>query len=259
MENASKALLMAGGILLAILIVALILFARNNITDYYNSKEELKEVDDIANFNLQFSNYENRDVYGYELVSLSNKIADYNFRYGDAEGSKNDKKYNRIDMTIDLKDGPEQFKFNENNNTQRLFDTNHRILKTSAYGIENIIEKATNIEKHYGSVEQTTQLAKSINALVLSQDQFNINLEKGITVEKSKEIALDKYYSIRKNKPNTYEAMCDELLGKNGDTSVMMYYEYYQFKKAIFKCTKIEYDDITGRVKLIEFEYVKLQ
>ena len=34
------------------------------------------------------------------------------------------------------------------------------------------------------------------------------------------------------------------------------YYEYMQFKKAIFKCNNIEYDvGNTGRVKKIEFEF----
>ena len=32
-------------------------------------------------------------------------------------------------------------------------------------------------------------------------------------------------------------------------------YEYYKFKKEIFEYTGIEYDDITGRVKTINFNF----
>lgn len=273
MENASKALLMAGGILLAILIVALILFAKNNITDYYNSKEELKEVDNIANFNLQFSNYENRDVYGYELVSLANKIIDYNFRYADVEGAKNDQKYNKIVMNINLqnrstgRNGQNDFKFRDDQNTM-LFQSSSYTIE----GIEQFIDYAKRIENYYKSSDIATHLAKSIDALVLSDTQFEMDDARGITRAQSEQRALEKYNSIMKsniygesdfkNKDANgnlvaYNNMCRTLTAQ--DTSVMKYYQYYQFKKAVFKCTGIEYDDVTGRVSSISFEYEKLQ
>ena len=38
--------------------------------------------------------------------------------------------------------------------------------------------------------------------------------------------------------------------------SIYQYYEYAQFKKGIFECTSIEYDDdVTGRVKTINFNF----
>ena len=73
MENASKALLMAGGILLVMLIIALLIFSWSKFTEFYSNDDELTEIDNISKFNLQFTNYENRDVYGYELISLANK------------------------------------------------------------------------------------------------------------------------------------------------------------------------------------------
>lgn len=271
MENASKALLIAGGILLVMLIIGLVLFSWQRFSDYYKNKDELAEIEDIAKFNLQFSNYENREVHGYELVSLANKIADYNFRYSDAEGAKNDKKYNRITMQINLKDGAQNFTFRDKNNL--LFKYN---LYTND-GITNIIESATEIENYYQGKELATKLAKSIDALVLSEDQIAMDeSQRGMTRVQSEQFALEKYNSITKNNKYTdfkstagndlkdYKAMCIELQGSG--SNVMEYYEYYQFKKAIFKCTSIKYDgddasDVgnTGRVKSISFEYEKLE
>ena len=34
-----------------------------------------------------------------------------------------------------------------------------------------------------------------------------------------------------------------------------MYYEYMQFKRAVFKCRTLEYNEETGRVSKINFEF----
>ncbi len=100
MENASKALLIAGGILLTMLIIGLVIFAWSSFSDFYNKNDELEDIENTAKFNEQFTNYNRNNVYGYELISLANKVADYNKRYSSAENATNDKKYNPITMTI---------------------------------------------------------------------------------------------------------------------------------------------------------------
>ena len=40
-----------------------------------------------------------------------------------------------------------------------------------------------------------------------------------------------------------------------GDEEIEKYYEYYQFKKGIFKCDSIKYNDDTNRVDTITFEF----
>ena len=37
--------------------------------------------------------------------------------------------------------------------------------------------------------------------------------------------------------------------------SVYKYYEYVQFKRARFDCTNVEYDQVTGRIIKMEFEF----
>lgn len=111
MENASKALLIAGGILLVMLIIGLLIFSWSKFSDFYNQSDELAEIEDITKFNLQFTNYENRKVYGYELISLANKIADYNMRYSNV--GQNDEKYTPITMEIDFNRKADVFYFGE--------------------------------------------------------------------------------------------------------------------------------------------------
>ena len=80
MENASKALIMAGGMLLAILIISLLMYAWSLFSKYQASKDSLSDVEDTAKFNEQFANYDRDDVKGYEIISLINKITDYNYK-----------------------------------------------------------------------------------------------------------------------------------------------------------------------------------
>ena len=60
MENASKALIMAGGMLLAILLVSLFLYAWSLISDYQASQDSLTEIEDTAKFNEQFAQYDRK-------------------------------------------------------------------------------------------------------------------------------------------------------------------------------------------------------
>ena len=264
MENASRALIMAGGILLVMLIIGLIFFARGRITDFYNDKDKLAEIEDVSKFNLQFTNYDNRDVHGYELISLANKVADYNDRYSSAEGARNDKKYNPITMKIDLAGKAEEFKNKEDGSVSgNLFTRREYTIDATNNNFLNITDFVNRTEREYGSVENATKLAKSINSLILSEDQLKHDVEEmGGNRIKIQEEAVKKYNSIASEKIDidtnnikgedlkAYLDMKDKLL-KVAD--IMKYYEYYQFKRGIFKCNDIKYDDTTGRVSEIDF------
>lgn len=62
MENATKALMIAAGMILAMLVIVLLIYAWGTFTDYYNSSAELADINDLAEFNLQFTNYDRDDV-----------------------------------------------------------------------------------------------------------------------------------------------------------------------------------------------------
>ena len=72
MENASKALLMAAGILIGILIITLIvtLFASSKqLSDGY---EETKKSEAIQQFNVNFTKYIGQDLTIHEVVTICN-------------------------------------------------------------------------------------------------------------------------------------------------------------------------------------------
>lgn len=76
MENATKALQIAGGVLLAILIIALLVRAFTNIKIFQKAKLSEEEQAEVLAFNEQYTKYIGQYVYGTEVRSLLNKYDD---------------------------------------------------------------------------------------------------------------------------------------------------------------------------------------
>ena len=210
MENASKALLIAGSIVLVMLIIGLLVFSWSKFSEFYSKNDELSEIEDISKFNLQFTNYQRNKVYGYELISLANRVADYNMRFSTI--GKNDEKYNPITMNISLNGKSDQFNFGEiDANGKRLYknkqnsyfaeyDRKLMVQSATINNITNIIKDVTGIEKVYGNSNTSTKLAKSIGSLILTAEQIDYNEKyKNMSEEKSKLSAVENYKAIIKS------------------------------------------------------------
>lgn len=280
MENASKALLIASGVLLAMLIVMLLLFFGGRIKEFYTEQGQIDDIENVEVFNKQFTNYERNKVYGYELISLANMVEDYNNRHSGAAEAKNDEKYNPITLVISFKDNVENAKSKiwYENTGDHLFgkgnewiysqsDTNNKIVNT--------IKSAVEIENRYGGDTQiATKLAKSINSLIVDENdnrQIEIIMnEQGKSKDEAIKIlqmkSVENYQAMTNDKQvTTYEQLKKILLsdkGYNNEISIKKYYEYNQFKRSYFKCSEILYDNDlggTGRVKSMKFEFIDVE
>lgn len=96
MENASKALIIAGGILISVMVISLLVFFFNNIRTWQGLEEGSTELEQMVEFNQQYEVYA-RDVYGSELLSIANKIADYNQRQAENRG------YVKIELQLQIR------------------------------------------------------------------------------------------------------------------------------------------------------------
>ncbi len=285
MENASKAIIMAGSVLLTIAMVSLLIFGWNKFSAYYSSDDDLADIDDLTKFNLQFTNYERDDVHGYELVSLANKVYDYNTRRSNATGNKSNELYNPITMTIDFNGMRDKFRYSSDlPPNQILFTKDTYSNNKEINDFIPKIQKATDIEEEFGGKDKAEKLAKNIGSLILTQQQIDYN-SSIMSETESKRQALAEYISIvgenndlgitsdaikpkvnpeenvvlnNRNDTKNINYLYNRMVGNltiNGD--IMKYYEYYQFKKGIFKCENkdIIYDQATGRVIGITFTF----
>ena len=73
MENASKALLMAGGILIAMLIIAVLVRSITTVSIFQKAKLSEEEQAQLVAFNEQYTKYLGQYVYGTEVRTLMNK------------------------------------------------------------------------------------------------------------------------------------------------------------------------------------------
>lgn len=85
MENASRALMMVGGMLIAMLIVSLLVFGLNRLSKYENAKDEAKRNEQLVEFNKQFESYNKSVIKGYEMISLANLADDMNTKYSEED------------------------------------------------------------------------------------------------------------------------------------------------------------------------------
>lgn len=86
MENASRALIMAGAMLIAILTVSLLVWGWGRISQYNQKSEQVAMVEQITKLNREIESYDKQVVRGYELVSLANLIEDTNSKFPISEG-----------------------------------------------------------------------------------------------------------------------------------------------------------------------------
>lgn len=78
MENASKALVIAGGVLIGIIILGLLIYMVNNLSSISTAQEKAKEAEQIAEFNKVYESYDKKKLRGSEVVSVINRAIDNN-------------------------------------------------------------------------------------------------------------------------------------------------------------------------------------
>lgn len=72
MENAAKALLIAGGVLIAVLLLSLFAYLNQKMASSTANIYDMLNEHEIAEFNQQFLNYENRILTVQDVATLIN-------------------------------------------------------------------------------------------------------------------------------------------------------------------------------------------
>lgn len=78
MENAAKALLIAGGVLITIVVVSIGTYLMKNMGEQTSRFYEIMEMSEVTKFNEQFFKYEGKDLNMQDVVSIMNLARDNN-------------------------------------------------------------------------------------------------------------------------------------------------------------------------------------
>ena len=258
MENATKALLIAAGMLLAILVTSLLVMFYNSLADYEQDKQNALTEAQIAQFNKEYEAY-NREVSGFELLSLINKVLSYNAQNAistdsgeDSWGYSNTSKgYTEMYMSINLKSSNALF-------TQQKYDTAKKKDKALLKGIRDDMK---NLENKYGS--STMSKFQAISTIDYTktlwptdkEDWYKEDYEVTDQEKKDKELieeikktvlGKDRSKIIDLNDTDKYPTISD----------VKKYQCYIEFKRGKFKCIGTNYDSKSNRIIKLEFEKI---
>lgn len=203
MENASKALLMAGEVLISIIIVSALLLMFNSLTSYQSVKEQNTREAQVIAFNNTYEAYNTKDVRGNDLYSLINRVVDYNKRKSTAgTGEKDEGQYLAYQpMTIKVSLGKDQ------NEIKKKF-THDEVLRVFKNGLEFTIDSTNNTFdklfedirimernlKEYPS-EALNNLATAIEKIFVTDELFESYVENDIN--KAKQIIYNYNSCVR--------------------------------------------------------------
>lgn len=250
MENASKALVMAGGMLIALMIISALILMFSNLSAYQQTRVVDKRAAQVVEFNSQYETYNRTDVRGNELLSLLNRAIDYNRRKSTVGVGEEGESigYEPIKITFEF-DKTKVIAPDVSNN--QLFTTNKYTVSGNSNEFEkNIKEKIDSIENKYGkeSLEKiAVVIGKTFIASTASQNE--------------KDEAVKTFNQLCSKRTVTWS---DIQPGSTTRTEIYKYYEFIQFKRMHFDCISeegtvgssgVEYDKNTGRIIAMNFNF----
>lgn len=224
MENASKALIIAGSVLMAVLVIGALMLMYNQIADIEQTKTDNDELSKMEDYSKKFEEY-NGTIYGSELFSLANLQDDYTKRYKQEDG------YTKITITVIINNsisGTSYFQSGEKEISKILEDKNRIENYITKYESENMFKGKT--VKYYSQL--------TIREIA---DMYGVNFS-------SDDLESDVEDKIRK-KGGEAERLIEAIAKYKNIKSV-----YTEFKNKRFKCTNVTYNKNNGRIESMRFE-----
>lgn len=219
MENASKALIMAGGVLISLMVIGLLVLFYNNLSGMQKIKTDSETEQQAAEFNKQYDVYA-RDVYGSEILSIANKIADYNKREADNKG------YTPIDLEVTFTKGLSERYFVENKvySAKDLYDITANKSAKNPICLEEYVKQLGNKTVYSRTNSSISRQIKKI-ATMRTNDLQALGID-----EADYKDNLAEY--------NQYKNLLTQM------------------KETVFKYVKFDYDENNGRIKKMIYKSV---
>lgn len=178
MENASRALVIAGGVLLSLIIIGVVVFAYRGITSLQKEKDISLSNEQVSKINEQIEKYTKKSViYGSEVLSICNAIEDYSRKYPESEG------YQMITAKIKIKANgannvelffKDEYNDEQYNSTQRLKGDYDNAIKTRDDKGKISMSNGKTIEELYDLFKTDSQKINSYYDLYLNDGKYNV-------------------------------------------------------------------------------------
>lgn len=254
MENASKALIMAGAILFTIMVAGLLVYFMSQYRQFPQQQTEQQRLEQVAKFNREYESYDKKKMYGTDVATIVNKAIDNNKKYADERTGQ---------YVID--------------------DTNNHYINVE-------IKLLTDIQMYATQYYEVEQVGEDLDSYVESQNFYEGKITGYINGNKNKKETynLDAYsFSANttislleedvRNKVMISNSNLEDFFGDPETVRIMLisgpknakpatkfdsrnYTEVYSgftdFKRSFFECTGLEYDEETSMVDCIKFKEI---
>lgn len=233
MENASKALIMAGSVLIALLVIGIVSLMYTQLSEIQQTKSDVETTTKAIDYMKRFEQY-NRTVYGSELLSLGNLQLDYNYRQADLQG------YTPVTITVQIKKAVRE-------NGKTYVSVGVKDLSVIRSGLSSLEEDIAYYEENSNGYQNKKESGKrSVSYYAqLSNRQiatlFEVSYSSG---ETDYEIGERLANSVQN--PRTSKLLQDIELYTNLKAG------YTEFKNTSFTCQNIQYDN-NARVSTMSF------
>lgn len=287
MENAAKALGIAAGVILAVILMSLISYFFSTISEWPQQEEDTASAEQLAKFNLEYEVYEKSAMYGVDVISCLNKAISNNESYLEGKGlligSRTSDEY-KINVYVNIKSPLEEtmeiyyFDMDSHTEKQRMDQSNtsqsseewKKLQSSEAtyekLSLEEIQKNPSN--KYYTAFKIDDPLYTSTRQLNKAKTGLDYYLEAN---GGTKKIILSdgtekNYYSIEDTQLKNllkFSAKNPKITIKNSEASDYRYWStaiwitgLYDFKTKRFKCDEIKYSEVTGRINEIYFSEI---
>lgn len=294
MENASKALIIAGAVLLSIMIVSLLVYTAQSFGLIAKAQQDAKLTQDKQKFNAEYEVYDKKLMYGTDVLSCLNKAQNNNQKYVNYNYYGTDTKLGAeyrqeylIDVEVKLLENIQEtiivYKLNNSGNKVQLTSSD-TITSAPQMFKNNYFEVPSNIVWYYfenGRARKRTGTKAGIpdyaeilwpNSsaklnLTLQSITFDTTLTRGTynLLNETNTNNIGKLSALLSVATMVEQTITNDDYGEQtttGATSLDWYSATwrtaaYDFKTRKFKCTGIDYNTETGYVSKISFEEIR--
>lgn len=292
MENSAYGLKMAGGMLMVVLVISLILYTFDNMKKFPNENQTRKYEEQIQVFNKEYEVYNKKQMYGTDIISCLNLAYNNNTTlrvFGDStepnsltlfSSSTKGVEQRKVEVTAKLKDSLktniEVYYYNPQTHTESKVGAAQQ-LSTIINQTQTLNEVFRGMQGEFIDIKPILEdiyQVNNINSMTIMELVNTSNLDNKYSINN---IVLNKQFHknvIEKNKANSKEIHklmrytgrpVIEIknnawnINNNSWTKIVIKTPASDLKNRKFKCTGIEYyldpKDIyaDGRIKSISF------
>lgn len=264
MENASKALIMAAGVLLSVMVFGIVVYFFSRLSAIPTSEEEATLIEQVQKFNLEYEIYDKRLMYGVDVISVLNKANSNNEKYVEGvflSGGKSGEEF-YVDVEVKLKTDVVESLI-----VYRIYTNGAGKTMETPYPY-NGKDGPDGHYKIFVDSEASEKKGKLVIPKGASNDTTKFTTTTTLKTVKNQKVLEEGTYYLRDNTKTTLKNLLSfsdnmrqevknpDIYGGESWSRALWETALYNFKIKKFKCTSTHYSKTTGRIDNLVFEEI---